>query len=443
MPCRHSVQEMQDLLHRNRGILDIDRLGLHDMVPSYPAYTSRELDSVASEIGSEDSLLGDRESTVSNTQFSFDDILFSSKAYRQSVARSSAKKSTQQKKKLAACPPVSPTLPSIMEAVTEVDKSETFTRSGVTSEEHEAVVLKLREAEARIRTLQKQLGRPVPHPANRQPASPGQPSTGLDEEEMGPLMARVANIGFIDQVQPLADANDGPKAVSQSDHPRPKHRGKGKTVWTADPGSILTRRDVDLLVEYFEGGRRDENGDAPKPSERFKLPLAKSITDTENLRSRNRAENGFAGDGRGRTKIRSPSIIPTSLSQEPTSTEEHADNPQSSLQGIPAQPWPFFSQLEQRAGGPLLPTQASEEGPTTRHRGEVSEGKETKRKRRKHRSSRDSKHPSKVAAEHRHRGQASAWVDVKDKRHKRGLERDGGHTVESVVGEFVVTDLPA
>jgi hypothetical protein len=68
------------------------RLDLDDMVPSYPAYAAKDLDSTASGIDSGDSMLGDREAVVSNTRFVFDEICFDSKPHRHTVASVSAKK---------------------------------------------------------------------------------------------------------------------------------------------------------------------------------------------------------------------------------------------------------------------------------------------------------------------------------------------------------------
>ncbi len=83
---------MQELMQQNMATLDLARLGLDDMVPSYPAYTADDWDTGASAVASDASVLGDRESVLSNTRFAFDTICFDSKAYRHTVARVSAKK---------------------------------------------------------------------------------------------------------------------------------------------------------------------------------------------------------------------------------------------------------------------------------------------------------------------------------------------------------------
>ncbi|KAK4150129.1 hypothetical protein C8A00DRAFT_37263 [Chaetomidium leptoderma] len=156
----HSVQEMQELLQQNMRTLDIARSGLDHMVPSYPAYTPKELDSRASVIGSEDSVLGGRDSVISNTRFVFDDICFDSKPYRHAVARASAKKPKQQRRKAVAAPPDLPLLPALEETEAEAESKlpgeapAPTSPMGVTAEEHEAVVMKLREAEALIQALQ-------------------------------------------------------------------------------------------------------------------------------------------------------------------------------------------------------------------------------------------------------------------------------------------------
>ncbi|KAK4101324.1 hypothetical protein N658DRAFT_72063 [Parathielavia hyrcaniae] len=154
----HSVQDLQELLQQNTRTLDLARLGLDGMVHSYPAYTSRELDSVASAIGSEDSVLGDRESVVSTTRFDFDSVCFTSKAYRHTIERILNKKTWKWTRgKTAEACSKSPALPSVNEtdetAVTPPPSIESTSRPSVTAEEHEAVVKKLREAEALIQLL--------------------------------------------------------------------------------------------------------------------------------------------------------------------------------------------------------------------------------------------------------------------------------------------------
>jgi hypothetical protein len=151
---------MQELLQQNIKTLDIARLGLDDMVPSYPAYAAKDLDSTASGIDSGDSMLGDRESVVSNTRFIFDGICFDSKPYRHTVARVSAKKRNHHKRWDPAASSGPPPLPAARETEAEPDTAmlrETPTPVhlvSVPAEEHEAVLMKLREAEALIRTLQ-------------------------------------------------------------------------------------------------------------------------------------------------------------------------------------------------------------------------------------------------------------------------------------------------
>ncbi|OIW27814.1 hypothetical protein CONLIGDRAFT_451610 [Coniochaeta ligniaria NRRL 30616] len=157
-----SVQQMHDLLQQNRATLDIARRGLEDMVPSYPAYKDKDFDSVASELASDDSVLGDRDSGISHTRFPFDEICFGSKAYQRAVARVSSKKTHQLRTK-ASMPVRESYIPSVAESEAETESEssgETATPSAPTVVEsaiHEAVCLKLQEAEARIRALEERI----------------------------------------------------------------------------------------------------------------------------------------------------------------------------------------------------------------------------------------------------------------------------------------------
>jgi hypothetical protein len=154
---RRSVQDMQDLLQQNRATLDIARLGLEDMVPTYPAYKDNYLDSVASEIGSDDSVLGDRDSVLSHTRFPFDEICFGSKAYRRTVGRVSTRKALGATKKVGPTTTVEESdAESGMERESRSsDKTATpTTKVVVESAVHEAVCLRLQQAEARIRALE-------------------------------------------------------------------------------------------------------------------------------------------------------------------------------------------------------------------------------------------------------------------------------------------------
>lgn len=150
---------MQNLLQQNRATLDIARQGLEDMVPSYPAYKDEVLESVASELASDDSVLGDRDSVISHTRFPFDDICFGTKAYQRAVARVSSKKAHQPKKK-GSMPDRDSYLPSAGDSETETESEPSSEKATITapavveSAVHEAVCLRLQEAEARIRALE-------------------------------------------------------------------------------------------------------------------------------------------------------------------------------------------------------------------------------------------------------------------------------------------------
>ncbi|KAK5653505.1 hypothetical protein OQA88_8764 [Cercophora sp. LCS_1] len=171
----NSMREMHDLLHNNRTTLDIARLGLEDMVPKYPAYAPRDIDSRASVIGSDDGLLGDRESVLSNTRFVFDEVLFGSNAYRHTVARVSAKKNGGHG--VRSNPPDLPTVPEgrmeLKKAISE-RTSTPNTPSVVSSDVHEAILMKLREAEERIRALEEQM-------QNQGAATPGPQEAVADQ----------------------------------------------------------------------------------------------------------------------------------------------------------------------------------------------------------------------------------------------------------------------
>ncbi|KAB5583386.1 hypothetical protein GE09DRAFT_300192 [Coniochaeta sp. 2T2.1] len=154
-----SVQEMQDLVRQNQATLDIARLGLEDMIPSYPAYTEKDLDSFFSQIGFDSSVLGDRDSTISHTRFPFDNICFNSRAYRRAVT----KKRAHQLPSKTSVPGLQNRLPGVAEQNAET-KSQSSNRTAapnlptaIYQAVHEATCLKLKEAEARIRYLEEQM----------------------------------------------------------------------------------------------------------------------------------------------------------------------------------------------------------------------------------------------------------------------------------------------
>ncbi|KAK3299679.1 uncharacterized protein B0H64DRAFT_337782 [Chaetomium fimeti] len=288
----HSVQEMQELLQENMRTLDIARLGLDDMVPSYPAYTAKELDSTASGIDSGDSMLGDRDSVVSNTRFIFDDICFDSKPYRHTVARVSAKERYHHKRGEGSSSAGAPRSTPGREAEAEAEPDMGTLRktepriqpNGVTPEEHEAVVMKLREAEALIRILQ---GRVQP------------PGTVLKEQQTseGPNERRGTDVEpYIVPEIPATDESrrrttrraDGArdllleKKVAQA-RPKATIKSAGKTSSVINQRSVLpdglpvaagstrgpsrsratpSNKEVELLIEYFKEGKHDNS----KPS---------------------------------------------------------------------------------------------------------------------------------------------------------------------------------
>jgi hypothetical protein len=172
----NSMRDMHDLLHNNRTTLDLARLGLEDMVPKYPALAPGDMDSRASLIGSDASLFGGRDSILTNTEFVFDEVLFGSRAYRHTVARVSAKNNTPGARSNY------PNLATVHESGTEERTGSANTPSVVTSDVHEAVLMKLRGAEERIRILEERMqhqGATTPRP---QEAAQNQPHIVLESE---------------------------------------------------------------------------------------------------------------------------------------------------------------------------------------------------------------------------------------------------------------------
>ncbi|KAH6845812.1 hypothetical protein B0I37DRAFT_356238 [Chaetomium sp. MPI-CAGE-AT-0009] len=270
-------------------------LGLDAMVPSYPAYTAKDMDSTASGIDSGDSMLGDRDSVVSNTRFIFDDICFDSKPYRHTVARVSAKEQFHHKKGEASATPSSPALPTAEEAKADTHNAmlrETeppIQPAGVTPEEHEAVVRKLREAEALIRTLQ---GHSMEHRGGPNPGGGVERSTEVDEgadrvpyivpetpatnksrrrrrttrraEGARDLLPERSAV----QHRPESATKSGTKASSAVNQPSAllnrlpvaAESTRGPTRSRATP----SQREIELLTEYFKETKEEEN--CPKPS---------------------------------------------------------------------------------------------------------------------------------------------------------------------------------
>ncbi|KAK4442714.1 hypothetical protein QBC34DRAFT_338096, partial [Podospora aff. communis PSN243] len=152
-----SMQEIHELMERNQATLDLAGLGLEGLRHSYGGYTAGDLSMVASEIGSVDGIIGDRDSVLSDSGFGFDSVCILSKAYRRTVARTLNEKETR--------PCDESHLPDIKEdeeTVEDEDKSESSEATPVPATApqfveirvHEAVCARLRDAEARILVLE-------------------------------------------------------------------------------------------------------------------------------------------------------------------------------------------------------------------------------------------------------------------------------------------------
>jgi hypothetical protein len=263
------VQELQDLLQQNMRTLDAARLALDDMVHSYPAYASKELDTVASAIGSEDSVLGDRDSVVSSTRFAFDDICFTSKPYRQTVARVLGKKASKKTSgKASVSVPVPPDLPSVKEAEA-VTASEPRDRTanpvpptGVSAEEYEAVVAKLREAEALIQQLQERMRQSAPFKAKETE----QPAT-LPAGERVPLAEDAGE----EAPEPAAKSDGKGPSIPKVSYAVPDD--EASTTIISGNTKVSRPSQKSLLIEYFEGGKPQgtENSGTLKPSVRVRV----------------------------------------------------------------------------------------------------------------------------------------------------------------------------
>ncbi|KAH6637309.1 hypothetical protein F5144DRAFT_620328 [Chaetomium tenue] len=303
----HSVQEMQELLQQNMRTLDIARLGLDDMVHSYPAYTAKDLDSTASGIDSGNSMLGDRDSVVSNTRFNFDDICFDSKPYRHTVARVAAKNRSHYKRRdadaLSSPPLLLATRETEAEAGTTTHEVPTpIHLTGVPPEEHQAVLMKLREAEALIRTLQGRTKQPGTMPReNPAVADPSQHPLRVEDNVHEPLQAmapQTAEIGSTKQPQvvddllrpttksrrrsalPVEDTRDfrpvrilvrnkpgittrlDSKAAGAINEPSaPSDKSPAAAGPTRSPGRprlTHSRKDIGILTEYLMGTREEK-----------------------------------------------------------------------------------------------------------------------------------------------------------------------------------------
>ena len=276
--CRHSVQEMQVLLQQNVATLDLARFGLDNMVQSYPGYVAGERGSTVSAIGSEDGVLGDRDSVLSDTRFAFDTICFDSKAYRHTVARVSAKKKLKRPKRRAApSPSDTAALLPIKEAEAETDNKssgETSTpapATGVSNEEHEAVIMKLQEAEALIRTLQERLQQPTALTEDQQPDDPSQPPGSVEGKKTAePAKSTAAPTGGTGAAEPDGEASDS----SRDSYHTTRYEESPITIKTPRTASNrASRTQTDLLIEYFSKGAADRGLKAP--SVRVRIPVSR------------------------------------------------------------------------------------------------------------------------------------------------------------------------
>ena len=279
--CRHSVQEMQVLLQQNVATLDLARFGLDNMVQSYPGYVAGERGSTVSAIGSEDGVLGDRDSILSDTRFAFDTICFDSKAYRHTVARVSAKKKLKRPERRAApSPSDTAALLPIKEAEAETDNKssgETSTpapATGVSNEEHEAVIMKLQEAEALIRTLQERLQQPTAPTEDQQADDPSQPPGSVEGKKTAkPAKSTAANTGGTGAAEPDGEASDS----GHDSYYTTRYEESPITIKTPRTASNrASRTQTKLLIEYFSKQLEGAADRDPKaPTVRVRIPVSR------------------------------------------------------------------------------------------------------------------------------------------------------------------------
>ncbi len=267
---------MQELLQQNAATLNLARFGLDNMVHSYPGYVAGERGSMVSAIGSDVGVLGDRDSVVSDTRFVFDTICFDSKPYRHTVARVSAKKKAQRPEQRVAPSPSDPTtLLPIKEAEAEMDSespgkpSPTAPSTGVSNEEHEAVIMKLREAEALIRTLQERLQQPAAL-AEDQPADvPNQPPSSVEREDAaGPSTPAAANLGVNGAAEPDEEASDS----THDSYYTARHEEVPVTIKARRTSSRAGQTQKNLLLEaYFKDLEGTTDADTKAPGMRVRI----------------------------------------------------------------------------------------------------------------------------------------------------------------------------
>lgn len=306
---------MQVLLQQNRATLDIARLGLEAMVPSYPSYKDKDFDTVASEIASDDSVLGDRDSVISDTRFPFDEICFGSKAYQRAVARVSSKTVKTE----VSMPARDTHLASVAEADAETESQasgETAAAAApaapaaVESAIHEAVCLKLQEAEARIQALEERIrqgaakkGRNGPrdrlkdeslrkrvsfNETVREGSSASRPMDINDndyEHETEEKPEQIASHrakkdrrhrsgaqrddGEYKRIRDGLDACLRPTTKNKTDESVPDLNESAKRVLLE--GASVKKSQTSLLLEYFENGPGTANGDVRRPSVRVRV----------------------------------------------------------------------------------------------------------------------------------------------------------------------------
>ncbi|KAG7284667.1 hypothetical protein NEMBOFW57_009276 [Staphylotrichum longicolle] len=281
----HSVQEMQELLQQNMATLELARFGLDDMVPSYPACTAGEWDTVASAVGSDASVFGDRESVVSNTRFAFDTICFDSKAYRHTVARVSAKKKKKSNQATATDAAAAKLHDMDLQPVQEAESDEQSSaptarptpRPTITTEEHEAVLMKLREAEALIQTLQERIEQPKPFVAAQEAEALDQGPTSGVIEEVAPAKFETLKTATSMAAELDEKSSDSTRtAYSLPEDGRPiTIRPAGK------PARPMNASQTSLLIEYFESARKLENPRLGKPSLRVRVTPRKDRKEQE------------------------------------------------------------------------------------------------------------------------------------------------------------------
>ena len=375
------------------------RLGLDDMVPSYPAYTVKDLDSTASGIESGDSILGDRESVVSNTRFIFDDICFDSKPYRHTVARVSAKKRNHHKRRDPGASPGSPALPATRETAAQADiamsrKTPTpIPLTGVPAEEHEAVLMKLREAEALIRTLQGRTHQPGTVSSNNATvASRSQHPLRAEDRVDGPLQDMTTQTTEVKStkqthtdddlpvtlttnksrrrtIRPVEDARDflpvrnvvqnRPKATTKPDRKASSAINEPSTLSiespmparpTRSPGRsepTLSQTEVEPLTEDFK------KGGEKKPPIKVRVTLREKgkqqqiiITDLHNGTTK-------ILDAGTRRKVKSANTFDTQIETAPTATG-HAAHAATSLD--PSRPQLAANSAEEHSLPHVVPT---------------------------------------------------------------------------------------